>query len=241
MTHARRRALLIVLVIAIVAGTLAFAGSRREVPGPRPAADRPALLLLTSLPLMFDEGFSLKGGGSEALRRLQSRYRVEPISVSSALELSRGRLLLVAQPLAQTPENLVALDNWVRGGGRALLFADPLLEWPSKRPLGDILRPPPMFMDTGLLAHWGMRLDAPDRRGPATRKLGGFDVVTLSPGFLHGGCVKEADGLVARCRIGKGRATIVADADLLNVDALGTGARHNLDGLVRELAALERR
>src|SRR5437016_4491719 len=82
----------------------------------------PALLLLTSLPLMFDEGFSLKGGGSEALRRLQSRYRVEPISVSSAPELSRGQLLLVAQPLAQTPENLVALDNWVRGGGRALLF-----------------------------------------------------------------------------------------------------------------------
>ena len=241
MTHARRRALLIFLVIAIVAVTLAFAGSCREVPGPRPAADRPALLLLTSLPLMFDEGFSLKGGGSEALRRLQSRYRVEPISVSSAPELSRGRLLLVAQPLAQTPENLVALDNWVRGGGRALLFADPLLEWPSKRPLGDILRPPPMFMDTGLLAHWGLQLDAPDVRGSAQRRLGGYAVLTVSPGSLRGGCRISGDRLVARCFPGKGIATVVADADLLNPEALGAGADHNLDGLTEELAALEHR
>ena len=73
----------------------------------------------------------------------------------------------MAHPLAQTAENLVALDAWVRGGGRVLLLADPMLEWPSKRPLGDPLRPPPMFMDTGLLAHWGLRLDAPDERGPS--------------------------------------------------------------------------
>ena len=62
----------------------------------------------------------------------------------------------MAQPLAQPAEDLVALDDWVRGGGRVLLLADPMLEWPSKRPLGDPLRPPPMFMDTGLLAHWGL-------------------------------------------------------------------------------------
>ena len=61
----------------------------------------------------------------------------------------------MAHPLAQTAENLVALDQWVRGGGRVLLLADPMLEWPSERPLGDPLRPPPMFMDTGLLAPLG--------------------------------------------------------------------------------------
>ena len=34
----------------------------------------------------------------------------------------------MAQPLAQTAENLVTLDTWVRRGGRVLLLADPLLE-----------------------------------------------------------------------------------------------------------------
>ena len=139
----------------------------------------------------------------------------------------------MAHPLAQTAENLVALDQWVRHGGRVLLLADPMLEWPSKRPLGDPLRPPPMFMDTGLLAHWGLRLDAPDERGPQLRKLGGCEVLTVSPGSLSGKCDDQrATGLVADCRIGRGRATIVADADLLDAGELGSGASHNLDALL---------
>jgi hypothetical protein len=115
-----------------------------------------------------------------------------------------------------------------------------MLEWPSERPLGDLLRPPPMFMDTGLLAHWGLKLDAPDERGLARRKLGGFEVVTDSPGRLSGRCSVAGDGLVAHCTIGKGRATVIADADLLDVADLGRGASHNLDALLEELARLER-
>jgi hypothetical protein len=239
MIGARVRALVTLSVVLFVGAALALAAKSRHAPPPRPEAQRPTLLLLTSLPLMFGEDFSLKGGGSEALQRLQARYRVRPISVSSTSELARGRLLLMAQPLAQTPENLVALDDWVRGGGRVLLLADPMLEWPSKHPLGDVLRPPPMFMDTGLLAHWGLRLDAPERRGPAARTLGGYELLAVSPGSLTGACRISGDRLVARCRVGKGRATVVADADLLNVEALGGAARHNLDGVMEELAALE--
>ncbi len=155
-------------------------------PEPRPAAKRPDLLLLTSLPLVFGEQFSLQGGGSPALKALDTRYRVVPISVTDPAELGKGRLLLMAHPLAQPAEDLVALDQWVRSGGRVLLLADPMLEWPSSRPLGDPLRPPPMFMDTGLLAHWGLRLDAPDERGAKAEKLGGYDVLTVSPGSLYG-------------------------------------------------------
>ena len=241
MTAARRRALLILLVVVLAGIAFALAGRRREALAPRPAAQRPTLMLLTSLPLMFDEDFSLKGNGSEALRRLQSRYRIIPISMSSPPELARGRLLLMAQPLAQSPEDLVALDKWVRHGDHVLLLADPLLEWPSKRPLGDSLRPPPMFADTGLLAHWGLRLDAPNARGPVQRKLGGSDVLTVSPGVLGGRCAISGGGLVAECRIGNGTAIVVADADLLDVDWLGPGAGHNLDALVEELATLERK
>jgi hypothetical protein len=119
-----------------------------------------------------------------------------------------------------------------------LLLADPMLEWPSKRPLGDPLRPPPMFADTGLLAHWGLRLDSPNQRGPDTRSLGGYEIATSSPGSLFGGCEIAGDRLVARCRVGKGRATVVADADLLDPKDLGGGAGHNLDAVLSELSAL---
>ena len=241
MMQARRRALLLLIGTVAAAAVLAFALARQG-PKPlpeRPPAQRPALLLLTSLPLVFGEQFSLEDAGSPALRALQKRYRVVPISVADPPELAKARLLMMAQPLAQPAEDLVSLDSWVRGGGRLLLLADPMLEWPGKRPLGDPLRPPPMFMDTGLLAHWGLRLDSPDKRGPSVRELDGFAVLTLSPGTLSGACAIDSHGLVARCRLGKGRATVIADADLLNAPALGPDASHNLDGVLAELARLE--
>ena len=235
MTRARSGALMLAAVALIAAA--AFAVTRLGETHPVEPTGRPTLLLLTSLPLVFGEQFSLEGG-SPALKALQGRYRIVPISVTSPEDLSKGRLLLLAQPPAQTAENLVALDDWVRGGNRVLLLADPMLEWPSSRPLGDPLRPAPMFMDTGLLQHWGVRLDAPDQRGPAIRRLGGYQVLTASPGALFGKCAISPDRLVARCSIGKGRATIIADADLLDTADLGSRSEHNLDGVLAELAAL---
>jgi len=191
---------------------------------------------------VFGEQFALEGGGSPALTALETRYRVVPVSASAPAELARGRLLLMAQPLAQTAENLVALDDWVRRGGHLMLLADPMLDWPSERPLGDALRPPPMFMDTGLLAHWGLRLDGPDERGPRLRRLGGREVLTASPGTLSGSaCAVGADGLVAHCRVGMGEATVVADADLLDIRDLDGPTRNNLDALLAELARIEPR
>jgi hypothetical protein len=238
MMAARVRAFVAILTVAVIAAA-AVALSRSHEPQSRAEAQKPRLLLLTSLPLVFAEEFSIEGGGSPALKALQTKYRVVPISVTDKRDLSKGRLLLMAQPLAQPAEDLVALDNWVRAGGRVLLLADPMLEWPSKRPLGDPLRPPPMFMDTGLLQHWGLRLEQPTQRGTAQRQLGGFDVLTVSPGELSGNCEVSTDRLVARCRVGKGRATVVADADLLGVDHLDAGAAENLEALLGELAKLQ--
>ena len=244
MIRARLRAVAAILGVTIAAA-VAIAVNRREPaapPPPRPAAERPALLLLTSLPLMFAENFSLEGGGSPALKALQSRYRIVPISVTDEADLAKGRILLMAHPRAQPAEDLVALDQWVRGGGRVLLLADPMLEWASGRALGDPLRPPSMFMDTGLLAHWGLTLEAPDERGPKVGRIGGADVLTASPGTLSGSaCVVGGGGLVAHCRIGKGHATVIADADFLNVDDLDGPTDHNLDALLDELAGLERK
>lgn len=231
MIRARSRAL--VLAVVAAAGFALFTISARHASG-----SKPKLLLLTSLPIVFGEDFSLEQPPSPVMTELNAHYRVIPISVTDPPELAKGGLLLMAYPLAQTPENLVALDGWVRRGGRLLLLADPMLEWPSRRPLGDPLRPPAMFMDTGLLGHWGLRLDAPDKRGPRASALGGEQVMTVSPGQLFGSCEVSRDRLVARCRVGKGEATVVADADLLDVDDLGSAGRRNLKGLLAELGKL---
>jgi hypothetical protein len=239
-TPARWRA--IVPALALIVGAAAFALSvTREPAASRAEAERgkPVLMLLTSLPLMFGEDFSLDSGGSPALAALGQRYRVVPISVTSTADLAKGRMLLMAQPQAQTPADLVALDRWVRDGGRLLLLADPLLEWPSARPLGDALRPPPMFADTGLLAHWGLRLDSPEERGPKMSRLGGREIMTASPGTLHGRCKIDDGLLVARCRIGRGSATIIADADFLGVQHLDGPIESNLPALVQELSLVE--
>jgi hypothetical protein len=241
MSLARPRAWILPFVAAIgsIAALVAFGAQQPRVLAARPPGERPTLLLVTSLPLIFSEQFSLQNGGSAALKALQGRYHVAPIGVTDPDDLAKGRLLLMAHPLAQPAEDLVALDAWVRGGGRLLLLADPLLEWPSSLPLGDPLRPPPMFMDSGLLQHWRLALNSPEQRGPAIRKLAGFDVVTLSPGKLSGACDISRDRLVADCHIGRGRVIVVADADFLDRDRLGSKAAHNLDGLIGALAKLE--
>ena len=224
----------------IAAAGLAYVADRKEGPSPAAASAKPGLMLLTTLPLVFGDQFGLDGAGSPALRALETRYIVNPVGVADAETLKQGRLLLMAHPLAQPAEALVELDRWVRNGGRLLLLADPALEWPSERPLGDSLRPPSAFADTGLLRHWGLRLDAPDERGPKLGKLGGYEVLTNSPGVLAGGCRISRDGLVAHCRIGKGEATVVADADFLNVKDLDGPTDKNLEAVLAELAALER-
>jgi hypothetical protein len=191
----------------------------------RPPPARPTLALLTSLPLVFGEGFGLDGG-SAALTRLEQRYNVVPIAVADAANLKGRHLLLMAHPRAQPADVLVEFDRWVRDGGHVLLLADPLLSRESKRPLGDPLRPPPAFADTGLLAHWDIQL-MEGARSP---------VYSPSPGKLASKRCEIADGgFVARCGIGKGRATIIADADFLD------GGPNDLDYLMIELARLESR
>lgn len=193
---------------------LALAACR---PDTTQVADKPELYLISSLPLLFEEGFGLEPASGETASFLRDHYRVIPIDLPS--ELPESGVLLAAQPRALPAEELVALDAWVRAGGKLLLLADPLLEWPSDRPLGDRLRPPISFADTGLLAHWGLRLDAPDARGLKVARYDGLALAYVSPGQLvktGGTCVVEQDNIIASCRLGRGRVTIVADADLLD-------------------------
>src|SRR5687768_2119083 len=200
-----------VALAAAAAAAIALREEPDELPD-RPRGDRPELLLLTSLPIVFPEQFTLDDKGSPAHSALTSRYDVVPISTTDSRSLSGQRLLLMAQPHAQPAEMLVELDRWVRNGGHALVLADPALEWPSELPLGDLARPPMAFADTGLLSHWGLRLDAPERLGPATFTVGESQVHALSPGKLVAdgpNCAVLSQGFLARCQIGRGQATVI--------------------------------
>ncbi|MGI8705340.1 MAG: hypothetical protein ACR2JJ_06040 [Sphingomicrobium sp.] len=210
----------------------------------RAPGERPELLLLTSLPIVFPEQFTLEGSKSPALAALQTRYTVVPVSTADTRSLDGRRLLLMAQPQAQPAEVLVELDRWVRNGGHVLLLADPALARPSERPLGDIFRPPTAFADTGLLAHWGLRLDSPDEPGARSLEVDGREIRTLSPGRFvatGGNCSLLSGGFVARCRVGEGSVSAVADADFLDLpDGERANQAGNLDLLLAELARLER-
>ncbi|MDQ3145242.1 MAG: hypothetical protein M3Q57_10270 [Pseudomonadota bacterium] len=237
----RRLLLLVGALLLMGGGAIAF---RLSAPPSEPLAARPTLALLTSLPLMFGEAFALDGGGSPALARLEQRYNVQPIGVADSASLAGKRMLLIAHPRAQPAEVLVELDAWVRAGGRVLLLADPKLDWDSARPLGDPLRPPPYFADTGLLAHWGLTLEGPTVDGPTSVKAGDGEVLAVSPGGLssRGSCAVEPGGFIARCDIGRGAATIVADADFLNLggpSGLDGPTGGNLDLLMTELKRFE--
>ena len=245
MLTGKRRWLAAAVALAVVAAAAAAFLSARSRPAafePRPPEARPELLLLTTLPIVFTEEFTLEASGSPVLAALQDRYRVVPISVADRQSLASHSLLLMAQPRAQPAEILVELDDWVRSGGRLLLLADPVLQWPSKRPLGDVLRTPIAFADTGLLGHWSLRLDAPADLGSKTLDIHGRKVRTVAPGELSAAsqsCAVDRSRLVARCTIGKGFATVIADADFLDVERLEGSKADNLGLLLGELERLD--
>jgi hypothetical protein len=70
--------------------------------------------------------------------------------------------------------------------------------------------------------------------------LGGQTVMAASAGTLAGERCEIADeGLIGRCLIGKGRAIVIADADLLNIGSDPRDDR-NLAALLSQLESLSR-
>lgn len=136
-------------------------------------------------------------------------------------------LLIMAQPRALAPEENVALDEFVRGGGTVLLFADPELTQESAYPLGDRRRPVSGVLLSPILARWGLELerDETDRISgvpwngislPLSR-AGRFRIAG-DAGEFAGECDLEAEARIAECTIGEGRLLAFADAALLEPD-----------------------
>lgn len=182
--------------------------------------------VMSALPLFAQDqgrGGVLHGIGQRAplMEGLRTRWRAEPIDLLDAKALRGVAHLLLIQPRLLAPGELVALDDWVKAGGMVTILADPLLRWSGERPLGDPRRPPLTSLLDPLMTHWGLTLE-PARVDPIERRmLSGGAMIQLAGASRFtrardAPCLLVEEGLIAYCRIGKGKAVLVADADWID-------------------------
>lgn len=211
------------------AAAWALAGGERE---------RARLGLFTTLPIYWGEtaglsdmidGETHRGWVRDSLER---RFALVPLDTLAPPEGSPSRglaeidRLLLAQPRALSPRENVALDTWVREGGRVLIFADPLLTAHSRFSIGDRRRPQDVVLLSPILARWGLelRFDPDQPGGERTIATGAVALPVNLAGTLHGiegfttggeRCRIAHERVFARCSIGEGGVTVVADAAVL--------------------------
>jgi hypothetical protein len=190
---------------------------------------RAPIQILTALPLFWGEGefgAVLQGGAGQSplITALQKDGPVRAIDHVDASGLDQQSILFMIQPPALSPQELVAIDAFVRGGGRVVALADPELSWEQSAPTGSALRAPPQSLLTPLYEHWGLRLEG-DKMGDAIvdTVIFGQGAGLLTPGRWTvntpgqgGKCALSDDKRMADCAIGKGRAVLIADADFAN-------------------------
>ena len=217
-------------------------------PAPLPPEQRAPLGLFTSLPIWWGEADDVAARVSAPQEPHWARAVLEEtrrvVLLDTLLKPAGFADLIMAQPRPLEPQENVALDSWVRGGGHVLLFADPMLTWESRFALGDRRRPQDTVLLSPILGHWGLDLqfdpDQPDRTrentgaGESTGKglpvrLAGT-LVARPDGDAT--CRIEQDGLIAECRIGKGRALIVADSAVLEPAEQNAGPAAKLKALM---------
>lgn len=207
------------------------------------AADRPQIGLMTALPLVWGEGgpsdiLAGRSARSATLGILDKHFDVRPIDTLSAATLGSAPAI-IAQPRRLTPNELVALDKWVRRGGRAMIFADPELLWPSSYAPGDNRRAPPVTLLDPLFAHWGVSLG--DSDGLATTVSdGGRTVAMLAAGRWTGSrrC-RAIDPKMIDCRIEAGRVLLIGDADMLDARFWQSRGGDNAEWIAAQLKSLD--
>ncbi|MBA4090901.1 MAG: ABC transporter [Sphingobium sp.] len=192
------------MIFLVLAALLLWRGPAQPL---QPVPDRPRLAVIAGLPLFWNES-----GPQDApiVKLLRTRFTVIPIDDPVQLRASGARRLLLAQPRALTPAQLVAIDKWVGAGGTALVLADPLLRWPSDLPLGDRRRAPSTSLLGALLDHWGFAPPGVVDQAEIRHFLPDGPLITLS------GTGRSGDAVMQRKRIGKGAVLLLGDADPLD-------------------------
>jgi len=192
--------------------------------------------LFTTLPILWNESGDVAAlvndtapphWALDVMKRHGPVFGLDRLDAGGGAQaLPRIGLLVMAQPRPLSPAENVALDDWVRGGGHVLLFADPMLTQDSRFPPGDPRRPHDIAMLSPILGRWGLRLTFDEAQASGERAaevLGRAIPVNLAGRFEAasgaGACRIETGGLLAGCDVGKGRVTALADAALLEPEA----------------------
>lgn len=194
------------------------------------ASERPALALMGTVPIYWGEpadfGETLQGEAEPHWVRalLEQGFAVAPVDYLSAEALADYDYLLLAQPRGLSGEENVALDTWVRGGGRLLLFADPLMTGESRFGIGDRRRPQDVALLSPILGRWGLELTFDEAQAEGLQQADHFGdplPVNMRGEWQYSGTSRECnipgDALLAHCRIGAGQALLVADAAMLDI------------------------
>ena len=207
----------------------------------------PELGLMGSIPIYWGEAEGvpeLLGDHAAphwARSQLERDYRLRPLDTLTGDSLAALAFLLLAQPRALSPAENVALDAWVRAGGRVLLFADPMLTGESRFAIGDRRRPQDVILLSPILTHWGLELAFDDSRpaGFVSIPGPGAPIPVNLPGSLtvregEGECRIIAADVLAACSIGTGSAIVLADAAMLDLHDPHPAAESALGWLLRE-------
>lgn len=245
------RAIRISLALASVALTPGCGGETRDAPivpsdnvesATEAAIDLPDIGLMTSLPLYWPAGAELHEIASGSVAKPWQRVAIEqhfdivPLDTLSPIPglapgdpetdpLADLDHLAIIQPRGLSPADNVALDQWVRGGGKLLLVLDPLLTGEYDFPLGDPRRPVDAALIPPVVARWGLSVNLNETQD-ATPILvaypGGFLVRSMAGeiGIAQSAasqCEVFAEGIMAQCRIGEGQITLVADAAVFEI------------------------
>lgn len=232
MAGLRSRKVLIGLLLAALLG-LAAAGFVQNRAGgaatAKASGPKTSLALFGTIPIYWGETGGvedmLSGEAEPHWSRpvLEQRFELSPIDALDQSSLGEFTQALMAQPRALSPQENVALDEWVRAGGRLLLFADPMLTGHSHFGLGDKRRPQDVTLLSPILARWGLELEFDTQQPSGFRLVAGLGEglpVNLPGRFTlkeegdgpQNRCELLADRHIADCSIGKGKAFIVADA-----------------------------
>ncbi|MFN3862973.1 MAG: hypothetical protein ACK4RT_01705 [Erythrobacter sp.] len=235
------RRLLPVLAGALAALGLGGCDSAPAATAPLSASpqERPPLGLMTSLPLYWPENADLAAiaAGRAAppwqRRLIETRFELVPLDTLAPVPamgadapdtdpLAGLARLAVIQPRGLAPADNVALDAWVQRGGRLLLVLDPMLTGEYAAPLGDPRRPVDSALIPPVVARWGMTVSFDAAQAPVVKQvpLGEGTLPLALAGRIAitdpqaARCVVQGEGAIARCTLGRGRVTLIADAAL---------------------------
>lgn len=226
MTARRRLALALLLGAVLALGAwLGFARVPAEAPAQAPVG------LFTTLPILWNEAEDVAGLLNDpepphwARAGIARRGAIVPLDALAGPQgfgpLDRLGRLVIAQPRPLSPDENVALDAWVRGGGRLLLIVDPALTEESRYALGDPRRPQGLVLLSPILRRWGLDLQFDEVQPPGEReaKVLGIALPVNLPGRFaisgNGACRLGEQGLAVTCAVGKGRVVALADAAVL--------------------------